>query len=311
MTPIEILFHTHAKKKELSRPMYLPRRRLLALFLLCLLLTACATSENGIASGTFPSTSTRTLPTPTATFTPAPHPVTPTPTIQKSNPTPTPSTPVAHFSTLPPGSALPSDAQCAAEVRKTAENRPDNTAKNNVNEYQMGHMNTGAETYLAGEAPMIATRITGNFTGTTDEILQWGACKWGFDEDDVRAQAQQESGWHQSHLGDSAAQTQAGLAGHPSVGILQVKGGDIPPTHPGTWPYAWDSTAWNVDYTLAVRRACFEGKDTWLGNGYTAGDEWGCIGRWFSGAWHDAGAEGYISLVKQHLTNKDWLHPGF
>ena len=32
----------------------------------------------------------------------------------------------------------------------------------------------------------IAARVTGNFTGTTDMILQWAACKWGIDEDIVR-----------------------------------------------------------------------------------------------------------------------------
>ena len=32
-------------------------------------------------------------------------------------------------------------------------------------------------------------RITGNFTGTTDEIIQWAACKWGWSDNVVRAQA--------------------------------------------------------------------------------------------------------------------------
>lgn len=54
--------------------MYLPLRRLLALALLCLLLTACVSSGNGIASGTATPTTTKTLPTPAATFTPAPFP---------------------------------------------------------------------------------------------------------------------------------------------------------------------------------------------------------------------------------------------
>jgi autotransporter family porin len=38
--------------------------------------------------------------------------------------------------------------------------------------------------------------VTGHFTGTTDEILQWGAYKWGFDPDLVRANAVDESRWH-------------------------------------------------------------------------------------------------------------------
>ena len=47
-----------------------------------------------------------------------------------------------------------------------------------------------------------SARVTGNFTGTTDQIIQWAACKWGIDEDIVRAQAAKESGWHQNAAGD-------------------------------------------------------------------------------------------------------------
>jgi autotransporter family porin len=36
-------------------------------------------------------------------------------------------------------------------------------------------------------------RVTGNFTGTTDEIIQWAAHKWGIDEDVVRSVATAES----------------------------------------------------------------------------------------------------------------------
>jgi subtilase family serine protease len=54
--------------------MYLTLRRLLALSLLCMLMIGCASSVNGIASGTSTPTATRTQPTPAATFTPAPFP---------------------------------------------------------------------------------------------------------------------------------------------------------------------------------------------------------------------------------------------
>ncbi len=212
------------------------------------------------------------------------------------------------FRTLPPGSILPSDSECAARVHRSPwEPRPDNETANHTNVYAQGDRLTGS--YLAQYG--YQSRVTGNFTGTTDEIIQWAACKWGFDEDTVRAQAVQESNWHQSLLGDCNATTQSQTGGCSSVGILQVKGADIPPTHPGTWPYAYQSTAFNIDYTLAVRRACFEGKETWLGSGYHAGDIWGCIGRWFSGRWYDQGAVSYISSVKAILASKAWLQPGF
>src|SRR5262245_34941398 len=187
------------------------------------------------------------------------------------------------FVTLPPGSALPSDAECAARVRRSSfEPRPQNFLANNNNVYAQGARLIGNDLYGYED------RVTGNFTGTTDEILQWGACKWGIDENIVRAQAVQESSWDQAALGDCRGGTVPDTHGCQSVGILQVKGANIPPTHPGTWPYAYESTAFNVDYTYAVWRSCYEGKETWLGSGYRAGDEWGCVGRWFSGNWYGA-----------------------
>ncbi|MBV9710353.1 MAG: hypothetical protein JO011_05465 [Ktedonobacteraceae bacterium] len=211
------------------------------------------------------------------------------------------------FNTLPPGSLLPSDATCAALVRPSIwEPRPDNTTANHTNVYAQGASLTGSYLQRYG----YEQRVTGNFSGTTDEILQWGACKWGIDEGIVRAQAEKESNWHQSTLGDCLGGTVAQTHGCQSVGILQVKGANIPPTHPGTWPYAYESTAFNVDYMLAVIRACFEGKETWLGNGYHAGDIWGCVGRWFSGDWY-GNSLNYIASVKQNMANQDWLKPGF
>src|SRR5262249_50724408 len=166
----------------------------------------------------------------------------------------------------------------------------------------LGNMGTLGQRYQA--------RVTGNFTGTTDEILQWAACKWGIDEDIVRAQAVQESYWKQSQLGDcNGGNTQPETNGCASVGILQVKGADIPPTHPGTWPYALQSTAWNADYVYAVWRLCFEGGETWLGTAYHAGDVWGCVGRWFSGTWDPT--QNYVQSVQGISATRTWEQPGF
>ena len=227
-------------------------------------------------------------------------------------PTPVPSVAAApinngHFTTLLPGSSLPSDATCAASVRQSAwEPRPDNSTANHTNVYLQGARLTGSNLKPYG----YEQRVTGNYTGTTDEILQWGACKWGIDEDIVRAQAEKESYWHQSTLGDCLGGTVAATHGCQSVGILQIKGANIPPTHPGTWPYAYQSTAFNVDYMLGMLRSCYEGKETWLGNGYHAGDIWGCVGRWFSGDWY-GNSLAYIASVQKNMANKDWLKPGF
>jgi hypothetical protein len=150
----------------------------------------------------------------------------------------------------------------------------------------------------------IKPRVTGNFTGTTDEILQWGACKWGFDEDTVRAVAVIESWWRQSTVGDNGE----------SFGLMQVRNVN----QNGTYPYSQNSTAFNVDYALASRRACYEGYLSWLNDvlpagasRYLAGDEWGCIGVWFSGRWYDQAAIEYINRTKGYFNNKEWLKPNF
>ena len=166
--------------------------------------------------------------------------------------------------TLPPGSPLPSDGQCAALLDQHRnpgfEPRPENAGANQTNVFREGYR------FPPGELEGSGARVTGDFTGTTDEIIQWAACKWGFDADTVRAQAMQESHWLQSHLGDCCPGqlTQPETGGCASIGFLQVKGADVPPTNAHTYPYALISTAFNVDYALAVRRACFEGRLTWL-----------------------------------------------
>jgi hypothetical protein len=40
-------------------------------------------------------------------------------------------------------------------------------------------------------------RVDGQFAGTTDEIIQWAACKWGLPDNFLRAEADVESTWYQ------------------------------------------------------------------------------------------------------------------
>jgi hypothetical protein len=225
--------------------------------------------------------------------------------------------------TLPPGSPLPSDAQCTAlldQHRNPAfEPRPENAGANQTNVLRDGYR------FPPQELEGLGARVTGDFTGTTDEIIQWAACRWGFDADTVRAQAMQESHWLQSHLGDCrpGQLTQPETGGCASVGIMQVKGADLPPTNAHTYPYALISTAFNLDYALAMRRACFEGRLTWLnspnvqienGRPYAGGDEWGCIGFWYSGRWYDPESQVYLyeeshlgEGVLYHYERQTWL----
>lgn len=206
--------------------------------------------------------------------------------------TPTPSTaPTGRFTTLPPGSPLPSDAECAARVRPAPEVRPGNATYNQTK----GH---GPP---ANPPSSFYSRVTGNFTGTTDELIQWAACKWGIDEDIARAQTAKESWWEQTAVGDNGE----------SFGLLQVR---VP-----YWGWAFNngigdaksSSAYNLDAALAARRYCYEGNDTWLGGSYTKGDLWGCVGLWFSGRWYDQPAQTYIAAVKDYLNRRVWEQPGF
>ncbi|HEX3425549.1 MAG TPA: hypothetical protein VHT30_05420 [Acidimicrobiales bacterium] len=159
--------------------------------------------------------------------------------------------------------------------------------------------------------------MTGNFSGTTDEIIQWAACKWGFDENVVRAIAVTESNWNQSELGDVTSNQALCPAGYTapcprSFGIHQVTWNSDPV---GSFPWSVKSTAFDLDVSLMVHRICFDGYMQWLTNiGYTAykaGDLWGCVGQWYSGNWYDTPAQTYISKVKGYLNTKPWTQASF
>ncbi len=221
------------------------------------------------------------------------------------------------FATLPPGSALPSSATCTTQVRPAVETRTVNAPYNATR----GHAFTPDYSYAAAEL----SRVDGGFVGTTDEVLQWAACKWGIDEDVVRAQMAKESWWDQRNEGDwwtypaedCPPGHAPGVDGRPgecpqSLGIGQARYNAGNQAFPGVE----QSTAMNVDYTYAIWRACYEGKETWLnqverGRDYAAGDVWGCVGRWFAGRWYTQPANAYISAVQDYLNQRIWTTPGF
>jgi hypothetical protein len=227
---------------------------------------------------------------------------------------------ITYFSLLPPGSKLPSDAECAALVKK----RPENKKGNAVYNATPGSQKLPSD-FFGGSDPRanadFAPRVTGSYTGTTDEILQWVACKWGADEDMVRAQAAVESWWRQTVLGDWTSNAGncapghgIGADGNPGVcpesfGILQNRY----PYEKGAWPGIKTSTAFNADTAYAYWRACYEGYEHWLNyeGKYKAGDAWGCVGRWYSGRWYNGDANYYIGVVKEYLKNREWEKPGF
>jgi autotransporter family porin len=279
-------------------------RATLATVSLAAILAACSSSAKG--SITFDST-----PSTSATALSAPRSATATTPTAKVAPTAT----STHFGTLPPGATLPSDEECAARVRRGGkELRPSNNTFNMTK----GHP---AKNF---PDPIFA-RVDGDFTGTTDEIIQWAACKWGIDEDIVRAQVAKESWWHQTNLGDFGTDPKACPPGHPigadgqanqcpqSVGMLQVRY----PYISWAFPDAETSSAFNLDVALAARRQCFEGLDTWVttvehgDQPYVKGDIWGCVGLWFAGRWYTQPAKEYTAAVQDLLARRIWTTSDF
>jgi hypothetical protein len=283
----------------------------LALVAACLLL---AFSTMGLSA----STATRRLTGATPASEPLPDPTSsahaPAAAPSSAEPAASTSATPRMFPLLPPGSALPDDATCADDVAPAEEAVPGNEVYNATagsitlpeSFFDEGSHDTRATTE-------IANRVTGAFTGTTAEILQWTACKWGVDQAIVRAQAQVESSWRQTMKGDWTTDRRycapghgLGVDGRPgycpeSWGILQVRYQFFR----GAFPDAITSTAFNADTAYAVWRACYEGYEWWLadfaapGHTYEAGDAWGCLGRWYSGQWHDDLAERYIDCVQR------------
>ncbi len=243
------------------------------------------------------------------------------------NTTSTPNNPVVtNGATLPPGSALPGDSTCASQITRSAfEPRPDNNTANHQVPTAAQIANLHPWNPLIGmdtNSDTLRRHITGNFTGTTDEILQWAACKWGIDTNIIRAEAVTESQWHQSQLGDYTTNKSLcppgmwnGSSCYQSYGILQIKYTYFQ----SEWPMSRNDTAFNADFVYGWLRNCYEGWADYLYQAtpvsgyprYHAGDIWGCLGFWFSGTWYDQGAINYINVTKGYYAQKPWLKAGF
>lgn len=213
----------------------------------------------------------------------------------------------SNWTLLPVGSSLPSESYCASAVaRKGWEFQPSNATANNT------ILNVSLPTHPDYDSfwqNNYKSRITGNYKGTTDEIIQWAACKWGLDAEVMRAQAFNESGWRMSAEGDWERRSN----GHctfddnrdpcpTSFGILQNKWY----YNPGSYPAIKQSTAWHLDFSGAKLRGCYDGHK-FINNIMPVGDIWGCYGNWFSGDWKDSGANAYVEHLKDTLASKPWL----
>jgi hypothetical protein len=218
----------------------------------------------------------------------------------------------ADFPTLAVGAQLPSGEECGERVRAAGlerEVRPENSVANNSTPPDELVLPPWPSFWASPVNHTFVPRIDGQFTGSTDEIIAWGACKWGIDANVVRAMAVSETSWRQSFLGDLENDPALCVGDYDlpcptSFGLLQIKH-----VHrPGSYPYSQTSTAFNVDYGLAVIRGCYEGYITYLRSGYAAGDLWGCAGWHYSGEWYDALARRYIDASQGHYREREWLY---
>jgi hypothetical protein len=229
-------------------------------------------------------------PTPRPTAVPLPMPTVP-PTATAAPPPVTNKPPAVsgYFSLLPVGSwsSLPSDAQCAAAVHSSSweprsENRQQNTtmpAPGAMAASFAARPRDRGETYNPRWDSWLLPRVDGRFTGTTDEILQWAACKWGLPDNLLRADAVIESTWFQYlHFSDGSCYWDYGCGDAFSsatsasttycAGLASSGGHDYqtdPVTKAGGYPYtprtgmcpqtfsilgvmSWDNPAWEAPY---------------------------------------------------------------
>ena len=234
------------------------------------------------------------LPTATPTSKPS---ATPTPT---SKPSATPTPKGGHYSMQGPGASLPTEASCVSAVNASpiTENAPwnqDDGTGYNSNLPPAG----GVPAYFYANAPCCNelphadfANVDGNYSGSTDDLIRITACKWGIDEDYVRAQAWIEDGWHQdcaaAHggIGCRVGGDLNSPAGDPSGlpitsmtpgGVFSAFNGYGDPGLPTdhwdswsmlqtkvfyewmTWPMLQDSTSFGLDFRFAEMRGCVNG----------------------------------------------------
>jgi hypothetical protein len=218
-----------------------------------------------------------------------------------------------YFRTKPVGSwrSLPSGARCAHRVHlSTWEPRPDNSGPNS----RMPNVTRVHKAFAARPVSAhggfkrkwdtwLLQRVTGHYTGTTDEIFQWAACKWGISDNVLRAIAVRESTWYQYEIyksgrcvtdwgcGDMVEQATSATRtycrrisrkGHDYqadygegicpktfsiAGVMSWEDPDwgrMKGNQNGTFPFNRNSTAFAVDYLASDLRGCYEGWEPWL-----------------------------------------------
>ena len=193
----------------------------------------------------------------------------------------TASSPAVYFRTLAPGAVLPDGAQCAAMIPGTPETVAANTRFNHTTATpaQLAAFAANGYSFETLSTKAQYARITGDYTGSTDMIMRWAACKYGIDEDVVRGQAWDESWWQQSRTGDRrntrAQCVQGAFNALWDTNVPLVDGTSVVcPRCCWTswsawqtkvyyewmaWPMIKDSTSFAAEYRYASTRACING----------------------------------------------------
>lgn len=202
-----------------------------------------------------------------------------------------------YWATAPLNARLPRpDAYCAARVQKFAERIPGNTAPDHASPPKGTNLHLGP---WKNQDPVMAAnlaKVTGNFRGTTDEIFEWAACKWGWDQNAAKAEAVAESTWNQHEVGD----------GGESFCILQVKAArPAPGSRDNAWggyPWIARSTAVCADLQMAILHSYYTGA-SYMGNSIR-GHFWAAVSAWESG--YNSGLDGYVREVQYYLAHQTW-----
>jgi hypothetical protein len=230
------------------------------------------------------------------------------------------------------GFAPLSDAAAAAHVQPEPENRAANRAANSYlpseRELRRFRQTLDDNGRRVGSDPYNA-HVTGHFAGTTDEIIQWAAWKWGIPEDWLRAQFFAESHWYQSSRGDRAFVGVRSVRGYParsrerarsgdytgyvwlSLGISQVKWLADGSSHAGTEPLRWKSTAFAADYAASTVRFYYDDprglRSAWDDASYAPGDPWLSIGGWYRPyPWGNDRQRAYVADIQRLLAGRAW-----
>ncbi|HSX44503.1 MAG TPA: Ig-like domain-containing protein [Candidatus Saccharimonadales bacterium] len=223
--------------------------------------------------------------------------------LLQSHASPAPS-PNGYYQNIPAGTALAalkSGSTCAQEVigrNSPWEPKPENKTANQT-------VPTAAQlaSFHTAENNAYFTRVDGLFSGTTDQIIQWASCKWGFEDNIFRAEGVIESNWLQSAHGDvttiashcpaDADKTTTGC--YQSYGFLQNKW----IYNQAAYPMYRYMTAFEIDYALAQDRQCYD---------QHGGDYKGCLAEWFTGNFAANGTgSSYVGDWQTAYTAKPWL----